>query len=764
MCQRNCELSHHNMFISRLIIDHNDHDMKELLTILLTLLFLTVSLNAQDIDRPKIGLVLSGGGAHGLAHIGVIRYLEDKGIPVDYVTGTSMGAVIGGLYALGYSSAEIEEIAKAVDWDEVLSNYARLSEVAPSEKNFHDKFALNFIVKDGQINLPQGFINTQKLDLLISRLYCHSEYLTNFDDLPRPFRCMAVDIETGDIKAFDRGYLSKAVRASMAIPSVFPPIEIDGRLYVDGGLIRNLPAQENLELGADILIGAYVGGVLEEKEELNSFFDVLSQSAFMMGILDSEEQKELLDVLIEPDIKDEGSFAFKEVDLFLQKGYQASSLHEEAIDSIKLLLGDYSESQVESYHSPDAVRISQIRFPETIEPFDDFARFKFGKVRPRIYKFDDIETSINKVYGTKHFDNVTYTVDVDEDGRHSMDIFARPKSEIDLYANLNFFTTSGAGLILHADFRNKIAQPSVLKATVRLSDRIGGAIDYSYRLGKKKDYIYKFDADYSRHSFFLFRGDNKLRDFRNSSWKVTTGIAREPNNTYWYGVNIGVREDLLGLTRLSEGLQNYSRTNAEVNAFFEFSTLDQPSFASQGYLVDVIVRHQIETSVFQMAEFEPEEFIPEEQDYTLAALRFKAVASPNSILTATFSGTLGWKSNVSFLDNFRVGGTEAREPMSISFIGLNTDQFHFSELIKGGLELRAQLYSNVYLSLVGDYVSGSRTFQFTEDITDDQQLSFWGYGARLAYDSPLGPITAAHGRNTYTDSWQTNLTLGYTFF
>ena len=738
--------------------------MKKLLTAILIFSFLAISLQAQDSDRPKIGLVLSGGGAHGLAHIGVLRYLEDKGIPIDYITGTSMGAVVGGLYAMGYDSHEIERIAKAVDWDDVLSNHIKLSEVAPSEKDVHNRFALNFIVKDGEINLPQGFINTQKLDLLISRLYSPADHLDHFDDLKIPFRCMAIDIETGDIKAFDRGNLSQAIRASMAIPSVFPPIEIDGRLYVDGGLIRNLPAQENLALGADILIGVYVGGVLEAKEEIQSLFDVLSQSAFMMGILDSKEQEQLLDILIEPDVHDDGTFAFKEVDLFYHKGYQAASLHEESLDQVKSQLSGYEAEKMTSFNPPEALRLSKINFPNTPEPFDDFARFKFGKNRPSTFEYEAIESSINKVYGSKHFENVSYMIDTDESGRRNMSIIAVPKDKIDLFANLNYYPTTGAGLILHADIRNKISQPSVVSATIRLSDRLAGSLDYKYRLGLKKDFILRFDSDINRQTFFAFRGDTLLKDYTSTGWDINTGVAREPNNQYWYGLNVGFRGDRLGLNRLSDGLQSYNRSNGEISAFFEFNTLDQPDFASEGLLFDFSIRHQIELNTSVDFSLMPEELIPEERDYTLAAVRFRAIASPTTFLTASISGTLGWKSSDSFLDNFRVGGIEERDPLSIPFTGLSTDQFHFSELLHSRLDLRAQLLNDVYLSILADYINGDRAFQFADDIGEDQQLSFWGYGAKLSYDSPLGPISVSHGRNTFTDSWETNFTLGYTFF
>ena len=272
-------------------------------------------------ERPRIGLALSGGAAHGLAHIGVIKYLEELGIKVDYITGTSMGSIVGGLYALGYDANRLELIASSQNWRKLLLSTEALNEVAFSEKFYHNKFPLELNYESKSLSLPKGFLAGQKLDMLISKWYSPALGIRDFNDLPIPFKCFAVDIESGEIVSLQEGNLARAIRASMAIPSVFPPVELDGRLLVDGGLIRNFPVTDNFEMGADIVIGVYAGFQLEEKEKLKSLVEILRQSSHLLSVKDSDAQKEAASILIEPQTKDIDSFSFGDYEELIRRGY-----------------------------------------------------------------------------------------------------------------------------------------------------------------------------------------------------------------------------------------------------------------------------------------------------------------------------------------------------------------------------------------------------------------------------------------------------------
>ncbi len=739
--------------------------MKRLLLLSLYLL-LSIYLLGQNLQRPKVGLVLSGGSAHGLSHIGVIKYLEDQGIPIDYVTGTSMGSIVGGLYAMGFSAAQIEAIAKDVDWQEVLSGSTYLNEVAPSEKRLHNKFALNFLIKDGEISLPSGFINSQKLDLLISRLYSGAHFINDFNDLPRPFRCMAVDIVDGEVVDFKSGNLSRAIRASMAIPSVFSPVDIDGRLYVDGGLIRNMPAWENIEMGADILIGVYVGGVLEPREELTSLLDILNQSAFMMGVLDSREQKELVDVLIEPDVKDEPSFAFERVDHFVQEGYTAALRMEDQIEAIKYRLGRYGDKQnVDKVRNPDALKLARINFPSTPSPYDKLAKFKFGPIRSKSYRVTGIEKAIDRIYGTKHFENISYELLDGKNGYKDMVITARPKKVTDLNANLSYFPTSGAALILNSELRNILADLSVLNINVRLAQNFAGGLEYFYRLGKKKDFILMTLSELNKYDQFLYQGSDLRFKYSAIDLKSKLGVAYEPNNKIWTGFTSGIElNHIKPQGSLDNGLGSFEQLNWVSDFFAAYNSLDRSGLANRGLRLTFNLAFKNSLRQDSDIGLDAIEVIPEADNYVMSGVGFDVYYPVLEKVNLSLNMNAGWKSNNTFLDNFRVGGLETREYISIPFFGLNTDQIQFSKILHLRGNLRFELLNRTYLSLTVDRGVGDLTFQVKEDPLLNQTPTFWGYGLSFTRDSAIGPISLAYGKNTLTDNWNTNFTIGYTFF
>ena len=219
-----------------------------LFSLLFLLAFFTLVFAQAKVERPKVGLVLSGGGAKGMAHIGVIKAMEEAGLYPDYITGTSMGSIIGALYAIGYSADEIKEIALGIKWENVLTNDIPLDKVAFEEKLFYGRYFIELPIKDKKIGLPQGLIEGQELTMFLNKITRPAHGITDFHKLPIPFECVAADIETGKSVVLKSGSLPLAMRASMSIPTFFTPTTIDSTLFVDGGLLRNFPVQEALDI------------------------------------------------------------------------------------------------------------------------------------------------------------------------------------------------------------------------------------------------------------------------------------------------------------------------------------------------------------------------------------------------------------------------------------------------------------------------------------------------------------------------------------
>lgn len=212
----------------------------------------------SSIQRPKIGLTLSGGGARGLAHIGLLKALDSAQVHVDYVTGTSMGAIVGSLYAAGYSGAEIEQIARELDWDALLTNAAQLRTVTLPEKDEFGRYLVELPFVKGSFQFSSGVIESEELWLKLSELFFPYYKTKNFDQFEREFRCVATDVISGEPTVLREGEIVSAIRASMAIPSFFTPVLYKGRRLVDGGIVRNFPVSEVQAMGADVIIGSNV--------------------------------------------------------------------------------------------------------------------------------------------------------------------------------------------------------------------------------------------------------------------------------------------------------------------------------------------------------------------------------------------------------------------------------------------------------------------------------------------------------------------------
>ena len=253
----------------------------------------TVGVAAETADRARVGLVLSGGGALGSAHIGVLKVLEELRVPVDCVAGTSIGAIVGGIYAAGYTPQEIEDVMLAIRWSDLLDDRPDRRRVPYRRKQDDLTFLTRLEVgfNHGRFQLPSALVEGQKLNFLLQALTIHTVGLDSFDDLPVPFRAIATDLETGDEVVLDRGDLAHAIRASMAVPGVFSPVEIGGRLLVDGGLVNNLPVDQGRAMGADVVIAVDVGDPLRTRKRLVSLADVTRQVLRMVVVRSVTRQK-----------------------------------------------------------------------------------------------------------------------------------------------------------------------------------------------------------------------------------------------------------------------------------------------------------------------------------------------------------------------------------------------------------------------------------------------------------------------------------------
>jgi predicted acylesterase/phospholipase RssA len=366
--------------------------------------------------RPRICLVLSGGGARGMAHIGVLKVLEDLKIPVDCIAGTSMGAVVGGLYASGMSAREIESTMRSVDWQEAFRDSPPRRDLAfrrkQDDRNFLVRLPLG--LKHGQILLPKGFIQGQKLEETLRQLTLQFDNTTDFDRLPTPFRAVATDLTDGNAVLLEKGDLAIAMRASISAPGVFAPVDYQGRLLVDGGLAENLPIDVARSMHADILIVSDVSYPLQSRSQLDSALSISNQMLAILVRKDSDLQKRSLgtqDILIEPILG-----ATTSTDFTMSPGTVSSGETAARQATPRLAALGVGDDAYRRYLARRAARepgLPPIDFVRVDQASKRYEKTIMAEMRPLIGKplnRDEVGRRITELYGLGNFETLDYSL------------------------------------------------------------------------------------------------------------------------------------------------------------------------------------------------------------------------------------------------------------------------------------------------------------------------------------------------------------------
>ncbi|HPQ94137.1 MAG TPA: patatin-like phospholipase family protein [Thiolinea sp.] len=395
---------------------------------LVLLLCLVLPAVVSGAERPRVGLVLGGGGAAGVAHVGVLKVLEQNNIPVDVIAGTSMGAVVGSLYASGLSADELEKVVYQLDWINLFRDRQSRSEMPFHQKQENSGFFQKFELGIGPegLRLPGGLVAGQKLMFELRRLLAPVGHINDFDRLPIPFRAVATDIETGEQVVLDRGNLPQAVRASMAIPGVFSPVRINNRLLVDGFVSNNVPVNVARAMGADILIVVNIPTFLEKQSQLHSALDISYQAMQLMMLKTSQPQIDSMrpqDILIEPAVKTIGNLDFNKVRDTIPLGEQAARVQLGSLRQLvrqdargKTAARGSSYSQAQGKRILSGVRISRVDIRNDSGLDDWILRDRLGIRVGELLDPEQLQRGLDRIYGLGYFELVDHHIDKEPGG------------------------------------------------------------------------------------------------------------------------------------------------------------------------------------------------------------------------------------------------------------------------------------------------------------------------------------------------------------
>ncbi len=470
-------------------------------------------------QRPKIGLALSGGGAKGLAHIGVLKVLEQAGLPIDCIAGTSMGSVVGALYAIGYRADELRRIAVTTNWEDLLTDEVSRRYIAMEEKIWDGRYTGSFPISSRGLQLPSGLIAGQKISKYFARLTWSAHHIDDFKQLPIPFICVASDIGTGEAVPIDSGFLPDAIRASMAIPTVFTPIRLNNRLLVDGGLVRNLPAEDVKRLGAEIVIGVDVSFTLLPEDQIKSFLDIITQSLSFVEAQSRERQRALCHILIQPDISELSMFSFNKVEDIIRRGEIAAEAMLPQIRALMDSLNISPEYPVEFLPPKvDSIYIKSLKITGLQDVSRRLVLAELNIQVPGWISAQDLDDGIDRLYSSRFFERVTYKLIPSAQGSDLV-IRVIEKSTHLFRFGLRYDSYFKAALLLNTTFRNLAEHGSNLILDLKLGDQSMVDLQYFIHTGLRQRFGLHATANHSSESFDIYEQKQRTSNIRSTAIK-----------------------------------------------------------------------------------------------------------------------------------------------------------------------------------------------------------------------------------------------------
>ena len=683
--------------------------------------------NDKDRNDLKVALVLSGGGAKGYAHLGVLRVLEKEDIKIDYIAGTSIGALVGTLYSIGYSIDEIEKVLDNLNIESFLESGADLTGLDLDKKETLKKYSF-YINFDNELNysLPKGLRETEELYLVVKNLLKNYENTKNFNNFPIPLRVVATNLNTGETKSFSEGDIAKILTASMAIPTIFEPVEINGALYVDGLVSRNLPVEEAYDMGADLVIASDVGTPVVKKDNYN-ILSVLNQMIAIQSSYITKDSKEKATVLISPDIKNiSATDTTKRKDL-IDLGEVATQGQIAKLREFPKNSSNNKRINIQKEKRNSFV-INKIEYdPKFDKNTIDILNNIFIVLLNKPISESDIEKKIVDVYNSKYMDKLYYTV---EDGVLHLDGEKGHLNRVGVGFNYQtgYGTTFNVGtdLFFNGKFGNNI------NLNFKFGDYLGADLGTLTYYGIKNRFGILTNIGYNESPFFLYNKRRKTAKFMNREAYLNIGVFNQPSNNSM--ISYGILSKLSSLKQdtggsLSQNLE-YSENQAKTYLRFKYDNLDSISNPMKGIKADFIYNFASSFGKSKSNLYGPAYSI---KGYIPINPKLSFVYGLNS---ASLRGD-----RIRADQRIRLGGMYTNiDNNEFEFYGLNYQEKQVKDLISLTLGFKHKIVYSLYFNTKFNIAT------FTEDNPlNNNDSRLWknyskGLGISISYDSPIGPI------------------------
>lgn len=736
------------------------------------LLFITAN-SVWSQQRPKVGLVLSGGGAKGIAHIGVLKAIDSAGLKIDYVTGTSMGSIIGGLYSVGYSGNQIEKITKKLNWDELLSGKPIYKYVGIDEKDEFGQYSAEVGIKEGKAQLATGLIDSQELWLILNRMFLPVYDIKDFSKFSIPFKCITTDLSNGKAIVLSNGDIVKAVRASMAIPSVFTAVDSDKTKLVDGGITRNFPVKDVKEMGADIVIGVNLFTGLPDIEKLNNVLDVFYQITQYRDADDLVEEKKLCNLVIEPSLEKYSAGSFDATDSIMDIGNAVGKLYYPYFKKLADSLNAQYPVKYDPYNrlpKVDKIVIDEIAYEGIDYTSKSLLLQKLGTKQGNDYTAKEINDGFRIAFASRYYDNIYYSLEPTTKGHAKLICKVKEKPLTQVKVGLSFHSFTGPALLLNLTSRDLLLNKSRSMAKFALGENFRVLLEHKQIFGTKANNF--FSLSWERQNLPLNRYDGKQKLYvygvrysqfdinytrvLHNDWSMTAGISHQRNS---------FSPEVVSLDSYNGYVANYFAYLSS-----ESITTDRVNFPTSGHLffaqAGIVFgrKAQIDHSLLDGTTEDVSGLLNNVPDYYKFIINYSKFnpLSKKLVLFYNLQSSVAIHSQGFIVDNFYLGGIQQLFRQQAAFAGINEQQINSTSLATGQLGMQYNFAGSLFLmgrANTGIYNFSTETKFWDSDTVD----SINGFSLGLGYNLGFLPMELNAMYSPEIGKVYTHVKIGFVF-
>ena len=709
-------------------------------------LFSFYSVEAQEVEksnkkRPTVGVVLCGGGAKGFAQIRILKALDEAGVPVDYIGGTSIGSIIGSLYAVGYDPDVIEELVRKQDWNATI--YDRIpTTYYPIDKKINTRrYLATFPITNGKIKVKSSMVDGVYVNMLLSRLMLPADNIHDYSKLPVPFYCIATDVENACQYEMTKGELSRSVRASMSIPFLFRPVSLDDKLLIDGGMVNNFPVRNMKERGVDIIIGIDLEDASIPASQIDNSLGLLVSLMNLSSLEESLYARQHCNIYIRPDLHGRNMLSFEDFDSIIQFGQQTA---DKFFPKFKMLADSLQSIQPFEIKRPhvqpvDTITIDDILVEGMAKRHETAVKKEFSDDFPKTMSVKEIDENIIKMKASGYYENMFYSLNKTPQG-NVLKLHCDEIADMSAAVAIHYDNNYGIGALVNFTVKNLFKQ--INRSTLSFDLNIAENPYLKVRFTKRHRKYFGFGADLSIYSLNINQYDDRTLtnkySIQDNKLDLYTLLVPNLKNQF----RLGAAADLVHLNDLvgNNSIENNYNLYAYLYLNYFYENLDSPSFSRRGWRINITGKMVFFEGAAQNVGMEGLSTTGMRSSFIVYGdfLKTIPIGSRNALKFELEGGAKIGVAETPMFYQFFVGGQSRMKYFDniLVFSGLDFTNKIIDQIAVNKVAWQWNFYKSLYSTLSIDYGFMNDTF----DTWFDKSNFIIGYGVSLGVDTIIGPV------------------------